>query len=129
MSYALATDNKKTHDKLQKLTNKSVRLIGDLNWKINNTEGFSAKEVLKVIELNEFELNVLTFDSRKMIEQDNLISHVKFKTIYAPAGTIEIPDAVADPVIEMLSVVLGILAGPITIIPAAVLGIAELVDP
>lgn len=103
-------------------------MVGDLNWKINNTEGFSAKELLTVFELNEFELNVLTFDSRKMIEQDNFISHVKFRTTYAPTGTIEIPDAVADSVIETASVVIAVLAGPISLIPAAVFGITQLVD-
>lgn len=128
VSYVLVADNKKNNAKLQKLVNKSVRLVGDLNWKINNTEGFSAKEILTVIELNEFELNVLAFDSRKMMEQDNLISHEKLRTTYAPTGTIEIPDAVADSVIETASVVVAVLAGPISLIPAAVFGITQLVD-
>lgn len=132
VSYVLAAGNKKDNNKLQKLVNKSVRIIGDLNWKINNTETFSAKEVLTIIELNEFELNVLTYDSRKIIEQDNLISHVKFKTKYAPTPgmmVIEIPDAAANSTIGLASVVIGILAGPMVLIPAAVLGIEQLVVP
>ncbi len=128
VSYALAADNKKNYAKLKKMVNKSVRLTGDLDWKINNREGFSAKEILTFIELSEFELNLLAFDSRKMIEQDNLVSRVNFKTTQTSSGAIEIPDAVADSTIGTASVIVGVLAGPIALIPAAIFGITQLLS-
>lgn len=75
-----------------------------------------------------FELNLLAFDSRKIIQQDNLVSRYREPKRYRTngGGGIPISDTAANSFISGAAVAVGVAAGPMSLIPAALFGIYQM---
>lgn len=72
-----------------------------------------------------FELNILAFDSRKIIQQDNLVSRYREHRTNGGGG-IPISDTAANSFISGAAVAVGVAAGPMSLIPAALFGIYQM---
>jgi len=125
-SHQLKLKNKSELVQIKDMLEKSVHLQGELDWKRGTRESFSLKEELKILQLELFELNVLVFDSRKIIQQEKYLSSYKEKKHYQRSGGIPISDTVANSAISSAAVAVGIAAGPMSLIPATLFGIYQL---
>lgn len=120
--------NEKNLKSIKNFVGKSVRVQGLLDWKKNTRDSFSLREQLTITEIIKFELDVLTFDSKNLIRQDSLVSHErKIKTSHSD-GTISISDASANTLITAGAIAVGLLGGPITLVPTALMGIYQAID-
>jgi hypothetical protein len=124
--HRLAVKSKIDRELLKLLENKSVKLIGSLDWKRGTAESFSLKEELTIKNVSLFELNVLAFDSRAIIKNEKLISNYQEKKHYKSSGAILIPDAAANSLISVGAIAVGIAAGPMSLIPATIFGIYQM---
>jgi hypothetical protein len=125
--HRLAVKTKIDRELLKQLENKSVKLIGSLDWKRGTAESFSLKEELTIKDISLFELNVLAFDSRAIIKNEKLISNYHEKKHYqSSGGVILIPDAAANSLISAGAIAVGIAAGPMSLIPATIFGIYQM---
>lgn len=124
--HRLAVNTKNDRELLKQLENKSVKLIGNLDWKRGTTEKFSLKEELTIKEVSLFELNVLAFNSHNIYKNEKLISHYHEKKHYESTGGIPISDTAADSLISAGAVAVGIAAGPMSLIPATIFGIYQM---
>ncbi len=122
----LKLSNKHQLETIKKLVNKSVRLEGTIDWKRGSNESFSIKEELTILQMELFELNVLAFDSREIIKQDSLVSHYRESHFQQSSSGITVSDSVANSFISSGAVAIGVAAGPISLIPAALFGIYQM---
>jgi hypothetical protein len=124
--HRLAVKSKSDRELLKHLENKSVKLIGSLDWIRGTTEHFILKEELTIKDVSLFELNVLAFDSHDLNKTEKLISHYHEQTHYKSTGGIPIPDAAANSLISAGAIAVGVAAGPVSLIPAAIFGIYQM---
>lgn len=124
-SHQLAIKNSRELKTIKEFVNKSVRIDGGLEWERGNAERFWLKEQLTIFKMEIFELDRLAFDSRKVIGQDRLISHTNEKRARTNRAVIQIPDNAANSILASGAIAVGILAGPLSLIPAAFWGISQ----
>ena len=126
-SHFIQVKNQNEFNKLKSLVGKSIRVEGYLNWSETNNELFSLKEKLVINNISNFELNHLTLDTQKLTKENTFSNENIFKPNEF-STTIEISDKTANGLISTAAVVLGVVVGPIIIVPLAIFGITQLVN-
>ncbi len=125
VSHILDSKNIKNNKLFKSNEGKSVRLRGALTLKRKQGDSFFLREELNISQLEEFELSVLAFDSRKYFEHEKYVSHEQSIRQPQTSKGISLSDETTNSFLSAAAVALGIATGPISLIPASVFGIYQ----
>lgn len=124
-SVVIRPKNKNEANLLKLNIGKSVVLEGEVKPIISNKEGILFQEEVDSKKIQALNEELLKIDTKKMLGQYNLLSHEKKPNVITATPSFGISNQAAHSVIVVAGSVVGIAAGPITLVPIAVYLIQE----
>lgn len=88
-------------------------------------DSFSAREEVTLLKVDPFDTKFLAFDMKKFLEQERYISHEHAMISDRSSGVITLSDEASNSFIAAGAVTIGVLAGPLSLIPLGVFGITQ----
>jgi hypothetical protein len=124
--------SKKDYNKLKELSNKFVKLKGYIKFEkeviIELPRWTSKLTINKVIEIPLASLGIKTNFQKELISEVNFYLLNKYNQKGSSTGGITIEDSTANTIIAGAGTALGIILGPISLIPASIFGLTTLMS-
>jgi hypothetical protein len=124
-AYQIPVRSADDREQLKSLLGKLIRVNGEVNFLRDHNDTFSGKEVVKLLKVNPFDVKMLGFDTKKFLAQEKYISHERKFTRPHYSLVFDVSDETANSLISASAVTLGILTGPISLIPLGVFGLTQ----
>lgn len=127
LTYAYQIPVKSAADRarLKSLVGQMIHVNGRVDFVRDHRDSFSGKEVVTLSNATPFDFHLLAFDMKKFLAQEKYFSHEREIVVHSSGGGIPVSDETANSLITAGAVTLGILTGPLSLIPLGVFGLTQ----
>lgn len=125
-AYQIPVKNASDRDRLKSLVGKMIHVNGRVDFVRDHRDSFSGKEVVTLSKATPFDFHLLAFDMKKFLAQEKYITHERTKIPDRSSGVITLSDEASNTFITAGAVAIGVLTGPISLIPLGVFGLTQL---
>lgn len=124
-AYQIPVKSMADRNHLKSLLGQIIRVNGEVKLVRDHKDSFSAREQVTLKKVDQFDLKLLAFDMKKFLAREKYISHERSIDSPGTSAFISVSDSTTNTLITAGAVTLGILTGPMSLIPLGIFGITQ----